>query len=76
MAAIEKTGLGQGWKEGDFGHGPAYAFKTHDNHDVEIYYETEWYQVGNGNKSALKNQAARFPRREASISPALTTSTC
>ena len=63
VAAIEKTGLGQGWTEGDLGHGPAYAFRTPDDHHVEIYYETEWYQAGENDKPALKNQAARFPGR-------------
>jgi catechol 2,3-dioxygenase len=63
VAAIEKTGLGQGWTDGDLGHGPAYAFKTPDGHNVEIYYETEWYRAGEEDKPALKNQASRFPGR-------------
>lgn len=67
VAAIEKTGLGQGWTEGDNGHGPAYAFKTPDDHHVEIYYETEWYRPEESDKPALKNQAARFPGRGANL---------
>ncbi len=63
VAAIKKTGLGKGWTKGDLGHGAAYAFKTPDDHDVEIYYETEWYQAGDNDKPALKNQASRFPGR-------------
>lgn len=63
VAAIEKTGLGVGWTDGDLGHGRTYAFKTTDNHDVEIYYETEWYQHGEDDRPALKNQASRFPAR-------------
>lgn len=63
VAAIEAAGLGKGWTDGDVGHGPAYAFQTPDGHDVEIYYETEWYQAGEEDKPALKNQAARFPAR-------------
>lgn len=63
VAAIEAAGLGKGWTDGDLGHGPAYAFKTPDGHNVEIYYETEWYQAGEADKPALKNQAARFPGR-------------
>src|SRR5262245_54504343 len=46
VAAIEATGLGRGWTDGDLGHGPAYSFTTPDGHNVEIYYETEWYQAG------------------------------
>lgn len=67
VAAIEATGLGRGWTDGDLGHGPAYSFTTPDGHNVEIYYETEWYQAGEADKPALKNQAARFPGRGANL---------
>jgi catechol 2,3-dioxygenase len=67
VAAIEKTGLGKGWTEGDLGHGPAFVFKTPDDHNVEIYYETIWYQAGENDRPALKNQAARFPGRGANL---------
>lgn len=67
VAAIEKSGLGQGWSDGDLGHGPAYTFSTPDGHHVEIYYETEWYQAGEDDKPALKNQASRFPGRGANL---------
>ena len=63
VAAIEASGLGKGWTDGDLGHGPAYTFNTPDGHHVEIYYETEWYQAGEADKPALKNQASRFPGR-------------
>lgn len=63
VAAIERAGLGKGWTDGDLGHGRTYAFRTPDEHKVEIYYETEWYQAGEADKPALKNQAARFPGR-------------
>jgi len=63
VAIIEKAGLGKGWIEGDLGHGPAYAFTTSDGHNMEIYYETEWYQPPLDLKPALKNQAQRFPAR-------------
>lgn len=61
--AIEAAGLGKGWTDGDLGHGKTYAFHTTNGHNVEIYYETEWYQAGEADKPALKNQAARFPAR-------------
>ena len=32
VAAIEATGLGQGWIDGDLGHGPAYRFTDPDGH--------------------------------------------
>jgi catechol 2,3-dioxygenase len=63
VEAIEKSGLGKGWQEDNIGHGPAYRFTTPDGHNVEIYYETEWYQAPAELKPALKNQASRFSDR-------------
>jgi catechol 2,3 dioxygenase len=65
--AIERSGLGRGWTEGDLGHGPAYAFTTPDGHNMEIYYETEWYKAPPELTPALKNQAQRFPARGVSV---------
>jgi len=61
VAAIEKSGLGKGWKDDSIGHGPAYCFTDPDGHNMEIYYETEWYQPPEELRPALKNQASRFP---------------
>lgn len=63
VEAIEKSGLGKGWKEDNVGHGPAYCFTGPDKHNMEIYYETEWYQAPAELKPALKNQASRFSDR-------------
>jgi catechol 2,3-dioxygenase len=60
VAAIENSGLGVGWKDDSIGHGPAYCFKDPDGHNIEIYYETEWYQPPEELRPALKNQASRF----------------
>jgi catechol 2,3-dioxygenase len=63
VAAIEKTGLGKGWNETNIGHGPAYCFTDPDEHNIEIYYETVWYQPPAELKPALKNQASRYSDR-------------
>lgn len=63
VASIETTGLGIGWSDGDLGHGPAYQFKNPDGHLMELYYETVWYEAGEADKPALKNQASRFPAK-------------
>ena len=63
VAALEKSGLGIGWKEDNVGHGPAYCFTDPDHHKMEIYYETEWYKPPENLQPALKNQASRFPNR-------------
>ena len=43
MTAIEASGLGIGWKDGDPGIGPTYLFYDPDGHEMELYWETEWY---------------------------------
>lgn len=67
VAAIEPTGLGIGWCQGDVGHGPAYEFRDPDGHTLQIYYETEWYQAPPELRPALKNQASRFPGKGANV---------
>ncbi|MHA6694968.1 VOC family protein [Homoserinimonas sp. A520] len=61
VAEIEATGLGLGWRDGEQGVGPSYAFTDPDGHPMEIYYETERYVAGEDDKPALKNQASRYP---------------
>lgn len=63
VAVVERSGLGKGWSDGDLGHGPAYRFTDPDGHNIEIYYETEWYTPPPELRPALKNQASRFPAR-------------
>jgi catechol 2,3-dioxygenase len=67
VAALERSGRGRGWTEGDLGHGPAYTFSTPDGHNMEIYYETEWYTPPDDQRPALKNQASRFPARGVNV---------
>jgi catechol 2,3-dioxygenase len=67
VAALERSGLGQGWNDGDMGHGPAYRFRDPDGHEIEIYYETEWYHAPEELRPALKNQASKYPARGASV---------
>ena len=67
VAALETSGRGKGWTDGDLGHGPAYLFTTPDGHHIEIYYETEWYRPPEDQRPALKNQASRFPARGANL---------
>ena len=52
--------MASGWTDGDVGHGPAYLCRDPDGHNIEIYYETEWYRPTAALKPALKNQAARY----------------
>jgi catechol 2,3-dioxygenase-like lactoylglutathione lyase family enzyme len=65
--AIERTGLGIGWIEGDHGHGPAYRFTDPDGHAFEIYYETERYDPPDHLRPALKNVPQRYVGRGAAV---------
>ena len=67
VAALERSGAGVGWHEGELGHGPAYRFHDPDGHLLEVYYETEWYEAPPELKPALKNQAQRFPARGVNV---------
>jgi catechol 2,3-dioxygenase len=59
--ALEASGRGIGWLEGDLGHGPAYQFTDPDGHLMELYYEAERYQPSAEDRPRLKNQPQRYP---------------
>ncbi|HEY4360818.1 MAG TPA: catechol 2,3-dioxygenase [Bryobacteraceae bacterium] len=63
VAALKGSGFEVGWNDGDLCHGPAYVCKDPDGHNIELYYETQWYEAPPELKPALKNQAQRFPAR-------------
>jgi catechol 2,3-dioxygenase len=67
ITAVERSGFGRGWSDGDLGQGPTYSCATPDGHLVELYYETEWYEPPDELRPALKNQASRFPARGANL---------
>jgi len=63
VAAIEAAGLGIAWKDGDPGIGPTYLFRDPDGHEMELYWETEWYAPPDELRPSLKNQAQAYPGR-------------
>jgi catechol 2,3 dioxygenase len=67
VAALEASGAGRGWIDGDLGHGPAYRFEDPDGHPMELYYETERYEPPEHLRPALKNQPQRYTGRAASV---------
>jgi catechol 2,3-dioxygenase len=67
VAAVEGSGLAIGWRESELGHGPAFRFHDPDGHEIEIYYETQWYEPPPSQRPALKNQAQRFPARGVNV---------
>jgi catechol 2,3-dioxygenase len=67
VRAIEATGLGISWKDGDPGIGPTYLFCDPDGHELELYWETQWYVPPTALKPSLKNQAQAYPGRGVSV---------
>ncbi|GAA4153356.1 catechol 2,3-dioxygenase [Actinomadura keratinilytica] len=63
VKAIEEAGLGIGWRDGDPGIGPTYAFRDPDGHELELYWESEWYEAPPELAPSLKNQAQAYPAR-------------
>ncbi len=61
VEALTRSGLGQGWVDGEPGFGPTYVFLDPDGHEFGLYYEAEWFQSGEDDAPALKNQAAAYP---------------
>ncbi|MGY1706422.1 VOC family protein [Geodermatophilus sp. SYSU D00697] len=66
VKAIEASGHGIGWQDGDPGYGPTYAFTDPDGHEFGLYYESEWYRPPAELTPSLKNQAQAYPARGAS----------
>lgn len=62
VAAIEATGRGIGWNNGDFGRGRSYRFADPDGHLMEIYYEEDKYVAPAELKSTLDNLPMRYPK--------------
>ena len=67
VQAIEASGRGEGWIDGDLGHGPAYRFTDPDGHPFELYYETEKYVPPEHLRPSLKNQPQRYVGRGAAV---------
>jgi catechol 2,3-dioxygenase len=67
VAAVEATGLGTGWIDGDVGHGPAYRFTDPDGHVFELFYEAERYEAPPHLVPSWRNQPQRYVGRGAAV---------
>jgi catechol 2,3-dioxygenase len=61
--AVEASGHGLGWIDGDLGHGPAYRLTDPDGRLFEIYYETERYRPPEQLRPPMLNQFQRHTGR-------------
>ena len=67
VATLRGEGVEVTPQEGNFGHGTGWRFRDPDGHQVELYYETKWYEAPEGQRPALKNQAQRYPARGVNV---------
>jgi catechol 2,3-dioxygenase len=65
--AVEATGRGVGWIDGDHGHGSAYRFTDPDGHVFEVLYEADRYEPPPDLVPSLKNQPQRNTGRGVSV---------
>ncbi len=63
VEAVEASGLGKGWIEGDLGHGEAYQFTTPDGHLMELFYDVEYYEKKENEASKLLNRPTKRPNK-------------
>jgi catechol 2,3-dioxygenase len=63
VAALGKTGLGKGWTETDYAHGPAYKFTTPDGHPMKILWELDYFVAPEELRSKLRNRPSLRPLR-------------
>ncbi|MBO0688071.1 MAG: VOC family protein, partial [Candidatus Dormibacteraeota bacterium] len=61
--ALTRSGLGRGWNDGDYGHGPGYAFVTPDGHNMELFWDVRYFEAPAESRTALLNRPQRRPNR-------------
>lgn len=65
--AIERSGYGLGWSEGEYGQGQTYRFTDPDGHRMEIFYEMDKYVAPPHLQPSLKNQPQKYVGRGAAV---------
>jgi len=67
VAAIEASGLGLGWFDGEFGRGPMYRFLDPDGHPMAIYFEEQRYRAPDHLRSTLRNLPQKYIARGVNV---------
>lgn len=60
VARLEAAGAGEGWQDGDRGHGPAYRYHGPGGHVHEIFWEVERYVAPEELRSPFPNRPQRY----------------
>lgn len=63
VEALEKTKYGIGWVEESYGHGRAYKCLTPDGHNIELFWDVDYYSAPENQKTPLKNRPQRRPNK-------------
>lgn len=63
VKALEDSGRGSRWSNGDFGLGPSYRFRDPDGHLMEVYYEESRFRAPEQLRSSLKNLPQKYAGR-------------
>lgn len=58
---IESLGCGEGWIEGDLGHGRAYQFRSPDGHLEEIFWDVDLAEIPESKKSRWRSRPQKNP---------------
>jgi len=67
LAALRADGVEVTAQEDNLGHGTGWRFRDPDGHQVELYWDTEWYEAPAERRPALRNQAERYPARGVNV---------
>src|SRR5579863_3794275 len=59
VESVERAGRGEGWSDGDVGHGAAYRFTDPDGRRFEVYHETDRYRPPEHLAPPMLNQFQR-----------------
>jgi catechol 2,3-dioxygenase len=62
-ARLEALGVGEGWDDGSFGHGPGFRYRGPGGHLHELFWEAERYEANEATRSAFPARASAFRPR-------------
>jgi catechol 2,3-dioxygenase len=63
VAAVEATGRGEGWVDGEVGHGRTYRFRDPDGLRMAVYFESAYHVPAPDKVPTLKNQPEKISTR-------------